>query len=129
MDFFERIKKVIIQELGTPEERITMEASFRDDIGASSVQIFDLIHSSEDNGIGSSQSGKRLPERPGREQPAVPPGIRRVYSNDVQISFYATVLESIVQDQGVASEIPDGFQAGIDPIFSHNNGNNRKTTG
>lgn len=48
MDPFERIKKVIIQELGTPEERITMEASFRDDIGASSVQIFDLILAFED---------------------------------------------------------------------------------
>ncbi|MFH1538166.1 MAG: acyl carrier protein [bacterium] len=48
MDLFERIKKVIIQELGTPEERISIEASFRDDIGASSVQIFDLILAFED---------------------------------------------------------------------------------
>lgn len=48
MDFFERIKKVVIRELGTPEERIKPEASFRDDIGASSVQIFDLILAFED---------------------------------------------------------------------------------
>lgn len=48
MDLFERIKKIIIQELGTPEERISIEASFRDDVGASSVQIFDLILAFED---------------------------------------------------------------------------------
>ena len=48
MDYFERIKKVIIKELDIPAERIVMEASFRDDLGASSVEIFDLILAFED---------------------------------------------------------------------------------
>lgn len=48
MDYFERIKMVTMNELGVPGERVTMEASFRDDIGASSVQVFDLILALED---------------------------------------------------------------------------------
>ena len=48
MDYLERIGKVIMRELDVPQERIVLEASFRDDIGASSVQIFDLILAFED---------------------------------------------------------------------------------
>ncbi|MEW6203341.1 MAG: acyl carrier protein [bacterium] len=48
MDYLERIRKVIVRELDVPQERIVLEASFRDDIGASSVQIFDLILAFED---------------------------------------------------------------------------------
>ncbi len=46
--YFERLKKVITAELGSPEEKIVPEASFRDDLGASSVEIFDLILAVED---------------------------------------------------------------------------------
>ena len=47
-DNFERLKKVIIAELEAPEDKIVLEASFRDDLGASSVEIFDLILAVED---------------------------------------------------------------------------------
>ncbi len=46
--YFERLKKVIVAELGAPDEKIVPEASFRDDLGASSVEIFDLILAVED---------------------------------------------------------------------------------
>jgi len=47
-DCFERLKKVIVEELGVTEAQIVPEASFRDDLGATSVQIFDLILALED---------------------------------------------------------------------------------
>ena len=47
-DCFERLKKVVIEELGVTAEQIVPEASFRDDLGATSVQIFDLILALED---------------------------------------------------------------------------------
>ncbi len=47
-DMIERLKKVVMAELGVSEDRIVMEASFRDDLGADSRKIFDLIMAVED---------------------------------------------------------------------------------
>lgn len=47
-DIVERLKKVICQELDVTPEQVVPEASFRDDIGATSVKIFDLILAIED---------------------------------------------------------------------------------
>ena len=47
-DNLERLKKVVVQELGVTAEQVVPEASFRDDLGATSVQIFDLILAIED---------------------------------------------------------------------------------
>jgi len=47
-EVFERLKGVVVAELGVPEEKIVAEASFRDDLGASSQKIFDLILAIED---------------------------------------------------------------------------------
>lgn len=42
-DVFERVKKIIIDQLGVEENLVTMEASFIDDLGADSLEIVDLI--------------------------------------------------------------------------------------
>ncbi len=47
-EYFERLKKVIKAQLDVAEEKMVPEASFRDDLGASSVEIFDLILAVED---------------------------------------------------------------------------------
>ncbi|HOC92088.1 MAG TPA: acyl carrier protein [bacterium] len=47
-DMIERLKKVVMAELGVSEDKIVMEASFRDDLGADSRKIFDLIMAVED---------------------------------------------------------------------------------
>lgn len=47
-DYFERLKKVILDQLEVSGEKIVLEASFRDDLGATSVEIFDLILAVED---------------------------------------------------------------------------------
>lgn len=40
---FEKIKSVIVDQLGVDESQITMEASFADDLGADSLDVVDLI--------------------------------------------------------------------------------------
>ena len=43
MEEFERVKAVIVDQLGADESAITPEASFVDDLGADSLDIVELI--------------------------------------------------------------------------------------
>jgi acyl carrier protein len=43
MEEFERVKSVIVDQLGVDEESVTLEASFVDDLGADSLDIVELI--------------------------------------------------------------------------------------
>lgn len=45
---FERIKSVIVEQLGIEEELVTLNASFVDDLGADSLDVVDLIMGIED---------------------------------------------------------------------------------
>jgi len=45
---FERIKKIISEQLGVDEDDITMESSFIDDLGADSLDIVELIMALEE---------------------------------------------------------------------------------
>ena len=38
-EIFEKVKEIIVEQLGTPEASITMESSFLDDLGADSLDI------------------------------------------------------------------------------------------
>lgn len=40
---FERIKNIICDQLGIDESKVTMQASFTDDLGADSLDVVDLI--------------------------------------------------------------------------------------
>ena len=40
---FERIKSVIVEQLGVEEELVTLNASFVDDLGADSLDVFQII--------------------------------------------------------------------------------------
>jgi acyl carrier protein len=40
---FERVKKIIIDQLSVEESLVTVDASFIDDLGADSLEIVDLI--------------------------------------------------------------------------------------
>ncbi len=42
-DVFERVKKIIVDQLGVDEDLVTVNASFIDDLGADSLEIVDLI--------------------------------------------------------------------------------------
>ena len=45
---FEKVKDIIIEQLGVDEEEIKMEASFIDDLGADSLDIVELIMAIEE---------------------------------------------------------------------------------
>ncbi|MGI6643844.1 MAG: acyl carrier protein [Bacillota bacterium] len=42
-DVFQRVKRIIVDQLGVDEALVIMEASFIDDLGADSLEIVDLI--------------------------------------------------------------------------------------
>lgn len=47
-EIFEKVKKVIMEQLGVSDSAITLEASFIDDLGADSLDIVELIMALEE---------------------------------------------------------------------------------
>lgn len=47
-EIFEKIKNIIVEQLGVAEASITLEASFIDDLGADSLDIVELIMALEE---------------------------------------------------------------------------------
>ncbi len=47
-EVFEKVKEIIIEQLGADEDDITMEASFRDDLEADSLDLVELIMAFEE---------------------------------------------------------------------------------
>jgi acyl carrier protein len=45
---FDKVKKIIVEQLGVEEEEVVMEASFIDDLGADSLDIVELIMALEE---------------------------------------------------------------------------------
>lgn len=44
----ERVKKIVIEQLGVKEEEVTIEASFVDDLGADSLDTVELVMALEE---------------------------------------------------------------------------------
>ena len=47
-EIFEKVKKIIVEQLGVQESNISMESSFLDDLGADSLDIVELIMALEE---------------------------------------------------------------------------------
>ena len=47
-EIFEKVKKIIVEQLGVADTSVTMEASFIDDLGAASLDIVELIMALEE---------------------------------------------------------------------------------
>ena len=47
-EVFEKVKKIIVEQLGATEASVTMEASFIDDLGADSLDIVELVMALEE---------------------------------------------------------------------------------
>jgi len=45
---FEKVKKIIVEQLGVEEDEVNMESSFIDDLGADSLDIVELIMALEE---------------------------------------------------------------------------------
>jgi acyl carrier protein len=44
----DRVKRIIIDRLGVDESEVTLEASFKDDLGADSLDVVELVMELED---------------------------------------------------------------------------------
>ncbi|HYY54314.1 MAG TPA: acyl carrier protein [Candidatus Dormibacteraeota bacterium] len=47
-EIYEKLKKIIVEQLGVDESDVTMEASFVDDLNADSLDLVELIMSLEE---------------------------------------------------------------------------------
>ena len=47
-EIFEKVKKIIIEQLNVSEDSVTKEASFIDDLGADSLDIVELVMALEE---------------------------------------------------------------------------------
>ncbi|WP_017753694.1 acyl carrier protein [Calidifontibacillus oryziterrae] len=47
-DVLERVTKIIVDRLGVDEAAVTLEASFKDDLGADSLDVVELVMELED---------------------------------------------------------------------------------
>jgi len=45
---FEKVKNVIVEQLGIDEVEVTMEANLTDDLGVDSLEIFEIVMSLEE---------------------------------------------------------------------------------
>ena len=58
---FEKVKKIIAEKLDIEEDKITMEASFRQDLGADSLDTYELIYALEE------EMGIQIPDEKANE--------------------------------------------------------------
>lgn len=47
-EIFSRVKNIIVDRLGVEEAKVTVEATFKDDLGADSLDVVELIMELED---------------------------------------------------------------------------------
>ena len=47
-DVLDRVTKIIVDRLGVDESKVTLEASFKDDLGADSLDVVELVMELED---------------------------------------------------------------------------------
>ena len=48
MDLYERVKEIVVDRLGVAADRVNMEARFREDLEADSLDLVELIMAFED---------------------------------------------------------------------------------
>lgn len=48
MDIFEKVKEIIVEKLKVAPERVTLEADFKKDFEADSIDLFELVMAVED---------------------------------------------------------------------------------
>lgn len=47
-DVYDRVKRIVVDRLGVEESQVSMEASFKDDMGADSLDVVELVMELED---------------------------------------------------------------------------------
>ena len=52
---FERVKRIVVEQLGVEEDEVTMDASFADDLNADSLDLVELVMAFEEEFGNSSE--------------------------------------------------------------------------
>jgi acyl carrier protein len=47
-DVYDRVKRIVVERLGVEEAEVTNEANFKDDLGADSLDVVELVMELED---------------------------------------------------------------------------------
>ena len=71
----ERVKSIIVEQLGVDEEEVTLEASFTDDLGADSLDIVELVMAFEE------EFGMEIPDEEAEKLRTVGDAISYIQSN------------------------------------------------
>ena len=58
---FDRVKSIIVEQLGVEEPEVTMEASFADDLNADSLDLVELVMAFEEQ-FGSDSNPLEIPD-------------------------------------------------------------------
>ncbi|MCL0034525.1 acyl carrier protein [Dehalococcoidia bacterium] len=58
---FERVRKIIVEQLGVEEEEVTPEASFADDLNADSLDLVELVMAFEEE-FGDDTNPLEIPD-------------------------------------------------------------------
>jgi acyl carrier protein len=48
MEIFDRVRDILVEQLGVKPEDVTMDASFQDDLGADSLDVVELVMAFEE---------------------------------------------------------------------------------
>ena len=48
MEIFDKVREILVEQLGVKPEEVTMEASFQDDLGADSLDVVELVMALEE---------------------------------------------------------------------------------
>jgi acyl carrier protein len=60
-ELFDKLKKLIVENLEVEEDKITLDASFRQDLGADSLETYELVYAIEE------ELGIRIPDEKANE--------------------------------------------------------------
>ena len=61
---FDKVKEILMDQLDVEEEKVTMEASIVDDLGADSLDLVDMVMSLEENSTSKSPTTRSRTSRP-----------------------------------------------------------------
>ncbi|MBX6351347.1 MAG: acyl carrier protein [Clostridia bacterium] len=74
-DNFNRIKKIIVEQLGVDESQVTPDSSFVDDLGADSLDIVELVMALEE------EFGMEIPDEDAEKIATVGDAVRYIESH------------------------------------------------